>query len=117
MNGRAGKLTQDDTRPPRRECPVQAWDTALYNTDSTTEDKPPAYEEVDDDVGVENVYNEMEYAEAPAIIAKKSNVHFVVYGRSNGINFQHNRTVMLEVDAITSALYDKVNINQAFRAV
>ena len=44
----------------------------MYNTDSSTEDKPPAYEEVNDDVGVENVYNEMEYAEAPAIIVKKS---------------------------------------------
>ena len=62
LNGRAGKLTQN-ARPPKR---VQAWDTALYNTDhSTTEDKPPAFEEVDDDVGVKNFYNEMEYAEAP----------------------------------------------------
>ena len=71
MNGRAGKLTQD-ARPPRR---VQAWDTALYNTDSSTEDKPPTYEEAvpnDGYVAVDGVYTEMEYADPPRIIVRKS---------------------------------------------
>ena len=68
LNGRAGKMTQDAC-PPRR---VLAWDTALHNPDSTTEDKPPAYEEPvpinDGYVAVDGVYTEMEYADPPRII-------------------------------------------------
>ena len=71
LNGRDRKLTQY-ARPPRR---VQAWDTTLYNTDeSSTEEKPPAYytEIKDGDVGVEGVYNEMEYEEPVRFVAKTS---------------------------------------------
>ena len=42
LNGLYGNVSHN-ARPLKR---VQAWDTALYNTDSTTEDKPPAYEEL-----------------------------------------------------------------------
>ena len=67
-NGRNGK----DARPSKR---VQAWDTILYSTDSTTEDKPPAYEEAvpnDGYVAVDGVYTEMEYADPPRIIVRTS---------------------------------------------
>ena len=67
LNGRTGKLTQDAC-PPRRK----AWDTALYNTDSSTEDKPPAYDEVNDDADAEGVYTEMDYEEPVPIIVKTS---------------------------------------------
>ena len=69
VNGRDRKLTQY-ARPPRR---VQAWDTTLYNTnESSTEEKPPAYDEVNDDADAEGVYTEMDYEEPVPIIVKTS---------------------------------------------
>ena len=53
-------------------CPpkcVEAWNTALYNMDSSTENNPPNYEEaVPNDgyyVAVDGVYTEMDYHEEP----------------------------------------------------
>ena len=69
VNGLDRKLTQY-ARPPRR---VQAWDTTLYNTnESSTEEKPPAYDEVNDDADAEGVYTEMDYEEPVPIIVKTS---------------------------------------------